>query len=124
MKNFLKKSIKKVTKETLNTTGAILGGALDGIDESINGDDIKEIRDRNREIRRVENLRLSKVRNFSWWVWSLAFLAIIVMVGQVIMTHEGNGQLIQTVIDAHGLLLLVPFLIATMLTMFSNKMIK
>ena len=113
----LKNFTKKIIKTTANTTGAVLKGTIDGLDESINGDDIKEVR-----IER--NDRRNKIRNFEKTVWSLALLATLGLITHSILINYGNIDLIESVTSEHGFLLAVPFLIAIMLTIFSDKFFK
>ena len=112
---FLKKIVKNTTKVTGKTVKAVTTSVIDGIDETINGDDIKEIRKLKAEntaianqIKKVQKEKERKENSLEMKVWLFSFGLSVVYVLYTMYMNNFNSKLIEQNLNP---LIIVAFLL-------------
>lgn len=101
----LKETSKGLFKGIVSTTSSI----IDGADEALNGDDIKQVRDEKRK--RYEAYRES-IRQYEMKKSSVSVAALLLFFGMIAYTmiEKGfNNQLVNNLVETHGIALFFPF---------------
>lgn len=111
-----KKIFKTTTKTVRNTTGSI----IEGIDEGLNGDDVKEVRQEKRVLKaEARRLRQQKRKRISLY-WRIAWVGLFTMVGRTIYMNGFHTDTISKIAQDYQLALLLPFLVAGILTLIEG----
>lgn len=103
----LKETSKGLFKGIVSTTSSI----IDGADEALNGDDIKQVRDEKRKRYEAyrESIRQYEMRKASFW--ASTFLLFFGMIAYTMIEKGFNNKLVDNVIETHGIALFFPFVI-------------
>lgn len=101
----LKETSKGLFKGIVSTTSSI----IDGADEALNGDDIKQVRDEKRKRYEAyrESIRQYEMRKASFW--ASTFLLFFGMIAYTMIEKGFNNKLVDNVIETHGIALFFPF---------------
>lgn len=114
----MKRIFRFGTKAIKKTASSV----IEGIDEGLNGDDIKDVRQERRYIRQDERNDRSRQEKIVGYAWTLAWLAILSMCAKTIYENGFNNNAVSNIWSDYSIALAFPLLIAGIVSLLKKQL--
>lgn len=114
----MKKIFKFGTKAIKKTASSV----IEGIDEGLNGDNIKDVRRQRREVKQDKRNDRNRQEKIVGYAWTLAWLAILSMCAKTIYENGFNNNAVSNIWNDYSIALVFPLLIAGIVSLLKKQL--